>query len=65
MGLFNYYPSNPKKLDPEMEKKIFFHSLFFPVLFVFIFWIIEIFEQTTGISLVKLGVYPLHLKGLP
>ncbi len=65
MGLFNYYPSNPKKLDQEMEKRIFFHSLFFPAVFVFVFWMVEIFEQTTGISLVKLGVYPLHLKGLP
>lgn len=65
MGLFNYFPSNPKKLDPEMEKKIFYHSLFFPSVFVFLFWVIEIFEQTTGISLVRLGVYPLHLKGLP
>jgi hypothetical protein len=27
MRLFTYYPSNPKKLDPEMEKRIFFHSL--------------------------------------
>lgn len=65
MGLFNYYPSNPKKLDPEMEKRIFIHSLIIPAVFVFVFWIVEIIEQTTGISLVRFGVYPLHLKGLP
>ena len=65
MGLFKYYPSNPKKLDIELEKKIFIHSLIFPAAFVFLFWIIEIIEQTTGLSFVKLGVYPLHLKGLP
>jgi membrane associated rhomboid family serine protease len=65
MGLFKYYPSNPKKLNPEMEKRIFFHSLIFPALMVFIFWIVEIIEQTIGISFVRLGVYPLHLKGLP
>ncbi len=65
MGLFKYYPSNPKKLDPEMEKRIFLHSLIFPAAMVLIFWIVEIFEQTTGISLVRLGVYPLHAKGLP
>jgi membrane associated rhomboid family serine protease len=64
MGIFNYYPSNPKKLDPEIEKRIFYHSLIFPAAFVFVFWIIEIMEQTLGISFVKLGVYPLHLKGL-
>jgi membrane associated rhomboid family serine protease len=65
MALFKYYPSNPKKLNPKMEKRIFFHSLILPAAFVFVFWVVEIFEQTTGISLVRFGVYPLHLKGLP
>lgn len=64
MALFRYYPSNPGKLDPDMEKRIFFHSLVFPAVFVFIFWVTEFFEQTTGISLVRFGVYPLHVKGL-
>jgi membrane associated rhomboid family serine protease len=64
VNLFNYHPSNPKKLDLELEKKIFFHSLLFPAIFVFIFWMIEIIEQTTGMSFVRFGIYPLHLKGL-
>ncbi len=64
MKLFNYYPSNPKKLDMKLEKRIFIHSLIFPAIFVLAFWIVEIIEQTTGISFVQLGVYPLHLKGL-
>ena len=65
MALFKYYPSNPKKLNPEMEKRIFFHSLIFPSVLVFIFWVVEIIEQITGLSFVRFGVYPLHLKGLP
>ena len=65
MRIFNYYPSNPKKLDPEMEKRIFIHSLIFPAVFVLFFWIVEIIEQTLGTTFVRLGVYPLHLKGLP
>uniref|UniRef100_UPI003568A9AF rhomboid family intramembrane serine protease n=1 Tax=Mariniphaga sediminis TaxID=1628158 RepID=UPI003568A9AF len=65
MGIFKYYPSNPRKLDPEMEKRIFLHSLVFPAAFIFVFWIVEIVEVTTSLSFVKLGVYPLHLKGLP
>ena len=64
MTLFKYYPSNPKKLDPEMEKRIFIHSLIFPAAVVLVFWIIEIIEQVSGSSFVRLGVYPLHLKGL-
>ena len=48
-----------------MEKRIFIHSLIFSAAFVVAFWIIEIIEQTTGVSFVSLGVYPHHLKGLP
>ena len=65
MKLFNYYPSNPRKLDYKLEKRIFFHSLFFPALFVGLFWIVEIVEQTLGYSFVTLGIFPLNLKGLP
>lgn len=65
MRLFNYYPSNPKKLDPELEKKIFYHSLILPAAFVVVLWIVEIVEQVGGYNFVHLGVYPHHLKGLP
>jgi membrane associated rhomboid family serine protease len=64
MSLFRYYPSNPQKLDPEMEKRIFIHSLIFPAAFIFVFWIVEILEQTAGWSFVEWGIYPLHAKGL-
>ncbi|WP_346854397.1 rhomboid family intramembrane serine protease [uncultured Draconibacterium sp.] len=64
MSLFKYYPSNPKKLDPEMEKRIFIHSLLFSLVFVLAFWIVEIIEQTTDLSFVKFGVYPRHINGL-
>ena len=65
MGLFRYYPSNPKKLDTEVEKKIFIHSLIFSTAFVLAFWIVELVERVSGLSFVRLGVYPHHLKGLP
>ncbi len=65
MRLFNYYPSNPRNLDPELEKKIFYHSLILPAAFVALLWIVEIVEQVGGFNFVKLGVYPHHLKGLP
>jgi len=64
MRIFKYYPSNPRKLDPEMEKRIFIHSLIFSAAFIVVFWIIEIIKQVTGISIAHLGIYPLHLKGL-
>ncbi|WP_319480380.1 rhomboid family intramembrane serine protease [uncultured Draconibacterium sp.] len=64
MPLFRYYPSNPKNLDPEMEKKIFFHSLLFPAIFVLALWIVKIIELTSGLSFVKLGIFPRHVNGL-
>lgn len=64
MPLFRYYPSNPKNLDPEMEKKIFFHSLLFPALFVLLLWIVKIIELTAGLSFVKFGIFPRHINGL-
>lgn len=64
MGLFKYYPSNPKKLDQKLEKRIFFHSMVLPALFILAFWIVKTIEYTTGLSLVKFGVYPLRLNGL-
>lgn len=65
MALFKYYPSNPRKLDMQLEKRIFYHSLFLPSVFVLLFWVVEIVEQTLGYTFVTFGVYPLHLKGIP
>ena len=48
-----------------MEKRIFLHSLIFPAVLVFAFWIVELIEQTFNLSFVQFGIYPLHLKGLP
>ena len=64
MTLFRYYPSNPKDLDPEMEKKIFFHSLLFPALFVLAMWIIKIIEIASGLSFVTFGIFPRSTDGL-
>jgi membrane associated rhomboid family serine protease len=65
MKLFNYYPSNPQKLNPELEKRIFFHSMVFPAAFVVAFWLVKLVELTTSLEFVRLGIYPLHIKGLP
>ena len=65
MALFKYYPSNPRKLDIQLEKRIFYHSLFLPSVIVLLFWLVEIVEQTLGYTFVTFGVYPLHLKGIP
>ncbi|PIF06687.1 MAG: rhomboid family intramembrane serine protease [Draconibacterium sp.] len=65
MPLFRYYPNNPKRLDPELEKRIFFHSLVPPAVFVLVFWLVKIAERALSATFVQFGVYPLHVKGLP
>ncbi len=47
-----------------MEKKIFFHSLLFPALFVLVIWIVKIVEITSGINLVYFGIFPRSINGL-
>lgn len=37
----------------------------FPAAVVVVFWLVELIERTTSLDFVKLGVYPLHMKGLP
>ncbi len=64
MPLYSYYPHNSSEEDRELEKKIFRHSLLLPSLFVGLFWLVKLVEITLGISFVKGGVYPLHMKGL-
>ncbi|AHW60715.1 membrane protein [Draconibacterium orientale] len=51
-------------MDPEMEKKIFFHSLLFPAVFVLLLWLVKIIEQTAGLSFVEFGIFPRHINGL-
>jgi len=46
------------------EKKILKHSLIFPIFFVFIIWMVKLYEEAFGISMVSLGIYPLKAEGL-
>jgi membrane associated rhomboid family serine protease len=48
----------------KLERKIFFHSLVFPSLFLVVIWLVKLYEVTTGVSLAEYGNYPLHIKGL-
>ncbi len=65
MPIFNYRPSNQDNIDHNMEKRILIHSLIFPAIILFFFWLVEFIEQTFGLSFVRGGIYPLHIKGIP
>ncbi|MHA7108568.1 rhomboid family intramembrane serine protease [Sunxiuqinia elliptica] len=64
MPLFNYYPSSGDSHDPELEKKIFKHSLVFPTLFLVAFWLVFLVESTLNIELAVYGIFPLKPEGL-
>jgi membrane associated rhomboid family serine protease len=64
MPLFNYYPRQAGH-DPETDKKIFRYSLVFPVGILCLFWLVKFIENLYSISLAELGIFPLHVEGLP
>ncbi|MBN2264150.1 MAG: rhomboid family intramembrane serine protease [Prolixibacteraceae bacterium] len=61
---FRYYPQPLSPEQIEMEKKIFKYSLFVPIIFLMIIWLIKLAEITFDTSFHELGMYPRKLKGL-
>ncbi len=47
------------------EKEKFIESIFYPILFLLLIWGIKIAENIFNLRLGILGIYPLHLHGLP
>ena len=48
----------------KAEKSKLFHTFFFPVLFIFVLWLVKFGEIAFDYPLYNLGVYPRHLKGI-
>lgn len=48
----------------KAEKSKMFHTFFFPLLFIFILWMVKFSEIVFDYPLYNLGVYPRHLKGI-
>lgn len=51
--------------NATIEKKRLWLSLFIPLLFVFLLWLIALFQYLFDIDLSHWGVFPLRIKGLP
>jgi len=64
MRLFNYYPAQQGNTDPDLEKKIFKHSMLFPGFFLLAFWLVFAVEQTMDFDFAVLGILPLTVEGL-
>lgn len=66
--MFNFQKINPGRnrepLSREEENQLLYTSIFIPIVFVALMWLVKIFEALTHINLATWGVYPLTLKGL-
>lgn len=66
--MFNFQKINPGRnrepLSREEENQLLYTSIFIPIVFVALMWLVKIFESLTHIDLATWGVYPLTLKGL-
>jgi len=56
---------NKPPYNKTFEKLKLKHSLLFPVAFLFVIWMVKLFEWGLGLDLYYLGIFPLHTKGLP
>lgn len=69
MSLFSFERINTGDNRPAMEKhdeqQLLYLSIFMPMVFIIIMWIVKLFEVTTGIDLANLGILPKHVSGLP
>jgi len=54
----------PEPYNKEFEQLKLKHSLIFPLAFLILIWAIKIFEWGLGLNFTKLGIFPLHIKGL-
>jgi membrane associated rhomboid family serine protease len=50
--------------NKKLEKLKLKHSLIFPITFLVLIWLVKLFEWGLGLDFYKLGVFPLHSKGL-
>lgn len=56
--------SENKGNGENLEKRRFFISLAFPILFLILLWLIKLVETSLDLNFAYWGIYPLELKGL-
>lgn len=68
MSIFSFQKINTGDNRPAMqqedEKKHLYLSIFMPMVFIALIWIVKLFEYTTDISLTQYGLLPRHNSGL-
>jgi len=64
MSESDHNESNKVREDVQLEKRRFFISMVFPVLFLLLLWMIKLVETTLDLNFAYWGIYPLSVKGL-
>lgn len=64
MRLFRYFPVRHTPEQAKLEKRIVKHSLFLPLIFIAIMWLVKLFEVEFDLSLVRGGIYPHRIESL-
>lgn len=68
MALFSFEKintgDNRPRLQPKEEQQLLYLSIYIPMVFVILMWIVKLFEVVTEIDLGVYGILPQHLIGL-
>ena len=56
--------SNLREDIKGLDKQNLYSSLFFPMLFLLVIWVVKIWEEVMGVSFAGYGVYPRTFEGL-
>ncbi len=56
--------NNRPLMSKEAEKQHLYLSVFMPLVFIVLMWIVKLFEFVTGIDLSTYGLLPKHISGL-
>ena len=65
MPFFSYYKKRLTPQEQEVDKRAFRTSFILSGWLTAVLWMIKLFETVTGFDFTRVGIYPLHLKGIP
>lgn len=62
---FRYHQTNAKRINLKFERKRLLLAQYIPLLCIVLMGLVELCEVVFDINLVRLGVFPFKIKGLP
>lgn len=56
---------NRPEMNREEENRLLYLSIFMPMVFIALMWIVHVFSYVTQLDLSRFGIMPKHISGLP